>query len=294
MPDGYYLWIPRSGTTESKAKFGSSETKTYLQLTGDCYVPKDGGGYRIMRLSTEETLSYDKRANVMLMIAAARGDGRIAPESEAEWAQILNRPMIVRVTSDPWHPKIEGSKDRDETVTYYSTGIKGAPMGWPAGVALPEGVKYEPAPDLNPPDITEAPAAAATEAPATNGAEAPNPNAEGPPPAPAASGRVDPEWLAAQKALGAAIWTALRGRFDWTEDAEESHDEAHFAFWRYFDGVPAVRKLKHEREGGVPSLYWSPEQGGTTDALQMALEAVSRFNQGQDVRPPMPGMGSGK
>lgn len=59
-------------------------------------------------------------------------------------------------------------------------------------------------------------------------------------------------------------------------------------FWEYFDQVPAVRALKHVREGKVPSFIWQPDAGATEDALDLLVEAMSQFMNGQDVRPPMP------
>lgn len=317
VPSGYYLWIARKGTKRTEARFGSSQEKTYIDFEGEVYVPQ---GDRLQKKSMrrEERLSFDPRSNLFAMVTIAR-DGVPPTEDEVKswavrWEEVLNVPMVVRVDNDPYHPKTGDGDARDESVTYYATRQRGAPQGWPAGVPLPQGVLVRnraeaPPPEPEQPPQRQAPAQQQRPTPirASDPAVMRNRVPAEPPPArrqhPTPRRDELPEsWHQLRRTVANQLSTALE-KFGWiaprkagdptpTADELAAAEGAVERFWQYFDGVPALARLKHVKADGSAQLYWTPEQGATEDALALAAEALSRFNQGQDVRPPMPGKDS--
>lgn len=321
-PSGYYLWIARSGKVKDEARFGSSETKRYIDFEGDLMVPGPGGRFQRKPMRRDERLSFDPRSNLFAMITIAR-DGVPPTEDEVKagavsWEEVLDVPLVVRVDNDAYHPKTGNGDERDETVTYYASRQRGAPQGWPAGIPLPEGVRIRQA--APPPREPEAPPPAAARPqprqerpqgaqPTPIRAGHSNPRAaptEAPPDAqrrrqhPQPRRTALPEGWHQMKALVAKNLSAALQTFGWqpplspeqtgkvTPSTDEEQAAAVEAFWQYFDGVPALTRIKHVRPDGSAGIYWTPEHGATEDALALAAEALSRFLQGQDVRPPMP------
>lgn len=318
---GYYLWIARSGTVERAARFGSSEEKSYLKLAGEAYVPDGRGGFARKKLGCENTLSYDARANLMHMLAAANG-GEMPEEGSqaAEWPSLIGVPLIVHVENRSYHPKVDGVED--EATTFWTTDIKGGATGWPAGVPLPAALEpaqsggrptAPAAPNAPREAVSAAPPPVAPQSPAPNAPEAqataqaaphtPRPSVTRPESAPtesppARAPRVaqktrppaSPAWHEKRKRSSELMVDALT-KLGWSKgnDADpESNAAAVRAFWVYFDQVPAVHALKHVREDGSATFLFSEEGGATEDALDLLIEALSRSLQGIDVRPPAP------
>lgn len=326
MPDGYYLWVPRSGSLEDKKRFGRDEAQTVLTLVGDCYVPDGKGGLRVQRLSRSDTLAYSMKSHVGTMVAAATG--RLLSDEEAkdtvrhydrDWQVVLDVPMVVRVSSDNWSPK------DDETKVYVSTSMKGGVVGWPEGVPLPAAALHVvdhrvpwPVEDAERPPLPQTPATSAptTPAPSTapNRPTAPAQAAPGAPTAPTEQSAVPsatvadriaqpgdtppreapagvdyPEgWREAYRRTAALLSESLT-RFGYSPDGTpEANAIAIAAFWQYFDGVPQVVALKRYKEDSTVTFARTPAAGATIDALELATDALSRFMRGIDARPPMP------
>lgn len=101
-----------------------------------------------------------------------------------------------------------------------------------------------------------------------------------------------PAWHEKRKRATALTVEALE-RMGWSKapDADERENaDAMRGFWIYFDQVPAVAALKRTREDGSATIVFSEDGGATEDALDLMVEALSRFLAGNDVRPPMPAL----